>query len=176
LSVPDPDHLLDQADRLIASTGRGAARHVDLRRAISSAYYALFHAVTAQATDELVGRSHRQTQRYRRVYRCVEHKALRKLFGDIVKPTLPRKYANHAPDGGFGHGLEYFATTLVQLQDQRHLADYDPLFPVTRGGAIGTVQKAREALERFRDSEPARRRELLTLVLFPPREVQEPEI
>ena len=55
MSVPDPDHLLDQADRLIASTGGGTARQVDLRRAISNAYYALFHAVTAQAVDDLVG-------------------------------------------------------------------------------------------------------------------------
>jgi hypothetical protein len=101
MSVPDPDHLLEQADRLIASTGGGAARHIDLRRAISNAYYALFHAVTAQAADDLVGSSYRQTPRYRLVYRSVEHQALRKLCEEIVKPTLKREYSNFRPDGSF---------------------------------------------------------------------------
>lgn len=121
MSVPDPNHLLDQADRLIVSTGGGTARHVDLRRAISNAYYALFHAVTAQAVDDLVGSRHRQTARYRLVYRSVEHKGLRRLCEDVVKPTLPRRYY-------------------------------------------------------FRKAEQALRRDLLTLVIFPPRELQEPEV
>jgi hypothetical protein len=87
MSIPDPDHLLDQAERLIASTGGGTARHVDLRRAISNAYYALFHAVTAQTVDDFIGSSHRKTQKYRLVYRSIEHRALRDLCEDIVNPS-----------------------------------------------------------------------------------------
>jgi uncharacterized protein (UPF0332 family) len=176
MSVPDPDHLLDQADRLIVSTGGGTARHVDLRRAISNAYYALFHAVTAQAVDDLIGSRHRQTTRYRLVYRSVDHKTLRRLCEDVVKPTLPRRYSNYAPDGGFGPDLKFLATTLVQLQNQRHRADYDPLFAATRSSAIATVQKARKALVHFRKAEQALRRDLLTLAVFPPREFQEPDV
>ena len=175
MSVPDPDHLLDQADRLIASTGGGTARQVDLRRAISNAYYALFHAVTAQAVDELVGSSHRQTTRYRLVYRSVEHKALRDLCEDIVKSSLPRKYSSYEPDGGFGPDLQIFATTLAKLQDLRHLADYDPLFRATRSSAVDTVKIGRKALVHFRQADAGRRRDLLTLVIFPPREFRRPE-
>lgn len=141
MSVPDPDHLLDQAERLIASTGGGAARHVDLRRAISNAYYALFHAVTAKAVDDLLGTRDRRSPRYRLVYRSVEHKALRKLCEDIVKPSLPRRYSKFAPDGGFGEDLKSFAKTLLELQNQRHLADYDPLFGAKRSSAVKMVTR-----------------------------------
>lgn len=170
MSVPDPDHLLDQAERLIASTGGGAARHVDLRRAISNAYYALFHAVTAKAVDDLVGTRDRRSPRYRLVYRSVEHKALRKLCEDVVKPTLPRRYSKFAPDGGFGEDLKSFAKTLLELQ-----ADYDPLFAATRSSAVKMVEKSREALSQFRRADENLRRDFLTLAIFPPREVQEPE-
>ena len=61
MPVPNPDHLLDQADRLITSQGRGAPRQADLRRAISTAYYSVFHAIVTNATDDLVGSTQRQT-------------------------------------------------------------------------------------------------------------------
>src|SRR5262245_20158318 len=109
MSIIDPDHLLDQADRLIASTGGGAPRQVDLRRAISNAYYALFHAVTTEAADDLVGRTHRQSPRYQLVYRSIEHRSLLRLCEDIVKTSLPAKYAGHEPTGGFGQDLQAFA-------------------------------------------------------------------
>lgn len=173
MSVPDPDHLLDQADRLIASTGGGTARQVDLRRAISSAYYALFHAVVTEATDDFVGRTHRQTPRYMLVYRSVGHKSLRRLCEDIVKENLPSRYSRFAPEGGFGPDLQFFANTLVELQDRRHLADYDPLLRATRSTAVLTVQRSRDALERLRDSNRTLRRALLTLVIFPPRQVHQ---
>src|SRR5262245_51143228 len=120
MSVLDPDHLLDQAERLIASTG-ATARQVDLRRAISSAYYALFHAVATEAADDLMGRTHRQAPRYRIVYRSIEHKALLRLCGDIVKTTLPERYSGYEPSGGFGPDLQAFADAFVELQEKRHL-------------------------------------------------------
>lgn len=176
MSVPDPDHLLDQADRLIASTGGGTARQVDVRRAISNAYYALFHAVMTEATDDLVGRTHRQTPRYMLVYRGVDHRTLRRLCEDIVKQNLPGRYSRFAPEGGFGPDLQFFAKTLVDLQDSRHLADYDPLSRATRSNAARMVQRARDALQRFRHVSRVPRRAFLTLVIFPPRQIhQEPE-
>jgi hypothetical protein len=42
--VIDPDHLLKQAQRLARPPRPGAPRQADLRRAVSSAYYAIFHA------------------------------------------------------------------------------------------------------------------------------------
>lgn len=78
MAVLNPDHLLEQADRLLAPPGGGAPRQVDLRRAISNAYYSLFHAVLTDAADDFVGSTHRQSPRYALVYRSVDHKSLRK--------------------------------------------------------------------------------------------------
>jgi hypothetical protein len=73
MPIPNSDHLLDQATRLIAPTASGVPRQADLRRAISTAYYGLFHAVCAAAADEFVGTGQRTSGRYSLVYRRVEH-------------------------------------------------------------------------------------------------------
>jgi len=169
MPVLDPDQLLEQADRLVASTGGGTPRQVDLRRAISNAYYALFHAVTAEAADDLVGRTHRHTPRYQLVYRSVEHKSLLRLCEDIGKTTLPARYSDYEPPGGFGPDLQFFADAVVDLQEKRHLADYDPLFRVTKSDAILAVEKGRAALARFSAASRIPRRAFLCLVLFSPR-------
>jgi hypothetical protein len=149
MSILDSDHLLDQAGRLIASTGGGAPRQVDLRRAISTAYYALFHAVTAEAADDLVGRTHRQSPRYQLVYRTIEHRSLLRLCEDIIKTTLPARYAGYEPAGGFGPDLQAFADAVIDLQEKRNRADYDPLFRVTRSEAFLAIEIGRTALARF---------------------------
>ena len=48
MPIPNPEHLLDQAERL-AATGTGAPRQTNLRRAISAAYYAVFHRTLVDA-------------------------------------------------------------------------------------------------------------------------------
>jgi hypothetical protein len=168
MSVPDPEHLLDQAARLIASTS-GTARQVDLRRAISGGYYALFHAVATEAADDFVGRTHRQTPRYRLLYRSVEHRSLVRLCGDIGKTKLPEKYAGYEPSGGFGPDLQAFADAFVDLQEKRHLADYDPLFHVNKSEALLAVETSRLALVRFRNANRSLRKAFLSLAVFSPR-------
>jgi uncharacterized protein (UPF0332 family) len=168
MAVVDPDQLLEQADRLVAWSD-GAPRQIDLRRAISNAYYALFHAVTTEAADDVVGRTHRQTPRYQLVYRRVEHRSLLRLCEDVVKSTLPAKYSDYEPAGGFGADLQFFAGALVDLQEKRHLADYDPLFRVTKSEAVLAVETGRTALVRFRNANRTQRKAFVSLVLFAPR-------
>ena len=127
MAVLNPDHLLDQADRLITPPGGGAPRQADLRRAISNAYYAVFHAVVTQAADDFVGKSHRASPRYALVYRSVDHQSLRKLCKDVKKTTLPAKYSEYSPRGGFGPDL-------IALVSVRRLCESDE--SVGRGGLL----------------------------------------
>lgn len=76
MPAPNPEHLLDQADHLIAPPAIGAPRHTDLRRAISNAYYAVFHTVLAQAADTFVGKTNRKSELYALLYRSIDHGAL----------------------------------------------------------------------------------------------------
>jgi len=169
MPVPNPDHLLDQADRLIAPQGRGAPRQADLRRAISAAYYSVFHAIVTNATDDLVGSTQRQTPRYALIYRHIEHKALRSLCEDVKKPSLPARYSKLAPTGGFGPDLIGVAAAVLDLQEKRHLADYDPLFRVGISDAALAVATGRTALVRFRNAPSEPKKVFLSLLVFSPR-------
>ena len=169
MALPNPDHLLDQADRLTAPLGPGAPRHTDLRRAISSAYYGVFHAVVAAAADDFAGRTKRGTPRYALVYRSVQHKALQNLCKGVAKSNLPTKYQDHVPKGGFGADLEAFANTVVELQEKRHKADYDPLYRASISDAVLAVATGRTALSLLTNANRTRKKAFLSLVVFSPR-------
>lgn len=169
MALLNPDHLLEQADRLAAPPGVGAPRQADLRRAISSAYYGVFHAVVTGAADVFVGRRYRDTPRYALVYRSVDHRSLRRICEDVVKTPLPEKYSKYEPSGGFGPDLKALATAVVELQEKRHAADYDPLSRVKMSDAVLAVATARSALDRFGSASNTRQKAFLSLVVFSPR-------
>jgi hypothetical protein len=62
-----------------------------------------------------------------------------------------------------------FATAVVELQEKRQAADYDPLTRFRASDAIAAIRAARAALRRFETASAARRKAFLTLLLFPPR-------
>jgi len=165
----NPDHLLDQADRLITPPGGGAPRQADLRRAISNAYYAVFHSVIARAADQVVGKTDRANPRYTLVYRSIDHQSLRKICDDIRKTTLPTKYSTYSPRGGFGFDLVALANAVIDLQEKRHLADYDPQFRVRMSDAVLAVATSREAIVRFESANRTARKTFLLLLTFSPR-------
>jgi hypothetical protein len=169
MPVVNPAHLLDQADWLSAPSRRGAPRQADLRRAISSAYYAVFHRVMTETADQFVGRTLRNTRRYALVYRSVEHRTLKGVCDEVRKQTLPKKYAPFVPAGGFDAQLSAFATASIDLQELRHSADYDPYEHVTVADAMSAIATARQALASFEAASPVARRVFLTLLAFPPR-------
>jgi hypothetical protein len=102
LAAVSPLHLLEQADVLMRAQGGGPPRQANLRRAISSAYYAVFHAIATAAADAFVGRAHRRAPRYALAYRHIEHKRLKDVCEGLAKQTVVGKYARHQPPGGFG--------------------------------------------------------------------------
>jgi hypothetical protein len=170
MPVLNPDHLLEQADRLATPLASGGApRQADLRRAISNAYYSVFHALLTDAVDHFVGRTRRQTPIYGLVYRSIEHRSIPRLCEDIMKPRLPDKYSKYEPAGGFGPDLTAVATAVVDLQEKRHLADYDPLFRVDLSDAVLAVATSRSALLRLRNANRSRRNIFLALLVFAPR-------
>src|SRR5205085_11520225 len=134
-----PEHLFEQADKLRAPPPAGAPRQVDIRRAISAAYYGIFHATVAAAADQFVGVTKRSTSQYGLVYRSVDHSWLRTLCEEVQKPTLRAKYAPHAPPNGFGPNIIAFAAAVLELQQKRYAADYDPMIRVKASDAVLAV-------------------------------------
>lgn len=93
MSPPRFEDLFKQADALVAQ-----GRQADLRRAISAAYYGLFHFVLTEAADMVVGNADQSSARYSLVYRSVDHKRLLQLSAQLTNPqNLPL-----VPPGGLG--------------------------------------------------------------------------
>jgi hypothetical protein len=168
VAILNPEHLFEQASTLTLRS-RGRPRQADIRRAISAAYYGIFHAIITAAADQFVGGTNRTRRRYGLVYRSVGHAWLRDLCKEVQKQTLPQKFKAYEPHGGFGPNIIAFASAVVELQEKRHAADYDPMIRVNRSDAILAVETARAALRRFRRTTAAGRVAFLSLLLFPPR-------
>ena len=118
---PLPDHLFDQADHLTSGV---PSRPTDLRRAISNAYYGLFHFAITAAADMVLGAANQATARYALVYRSVDHAHLRNLC-DQVRATNPQKVAL-VPVGGFG-SIADFARITLNLYELRKFCRLRPV-------------------------------------------------
>jgi DNA-binding transcriptional LysR family regulator len=169
MPILNVEHLLDQAVRLIRPSSAGQRRQVDLRRAISSAYYSVFHAMLTAASDAFVGRTHRTSPRYALVYRGIDHRELRTLCEVARKHPPPLKYRPYVPLSGFGLDLRTFASAVIELQDARHEADYDPRPRVRSSDVTAAIDLARTGLGHWNEAQQDEKVMFLTLLTFPPR-------
>lgn len=157
----DANQLLIVAAQLADAPTRGAPQQAKLRRAISTAYYALFHRLAAGAADLLVGSNARGTQRYLIVYRSFEHRRIADVCRQIGNGAL-RTEAGRP----FDATLQECATAFVELQQNRHEADYDPFARIALSDAKTAVAKANTAIQRLNNSPEAERLLFLTLLHF----------
>ena len=152
--------LLEVAESLASGSGLGRPRQVELRRAVSTAYYALFHTLANHCADLLVGvRSATQTnQAWRQAYRALDHgEVKRKCTQGPGKPIL---------DGSFPAGIRDFARQFVKMQEVRHKADYDPFEPFTRSGVTQLIEETKTAITDFENVPSRDRRAFAVFVLF----------
>jgi uncharacterized protein (UPF0332 family) len=168
VAILNPDHLFEQAEKLITPQA-GRPRQVDVRRAISAAYYAIFHAILTAATDQFIGVANRDESRYGLVYRSVDHGWLRKLCEEVQKPTPSSRFRRYVPAAGFGANIVAFAAAAEDLQEKRHSADYDVMTRMNRSDASLAISTARAALGRLNNASQPERLAFLSLLLFPPR-------
>jgi uncharacterized protein (UPF0332 family) len=144
--------------RQLAQLHQRRPRQADLRRAISTAYYALFHGLAETAADRLIGSTsevHR-TPAWRRVYRALNH-------SEAKKACVRSGQSNSSGD------LLIFTTTFPDLQDLRHQADYDPNVRFQHSFVVAQVDEAEEALAALQRVGKAEQLDFITLALGFPR-------
>jgi uncharacterized protein (UPF0332 family) len=127
------EDLLDQAYHL-ANLESGEPKQASLRRAVSTAYCALFHL----PIDEAVGNWGVPRQR-NVLARTFDHGKMKGVCDDHVKSF----YSSSQPPSGIQ--LKNVAHTFVPLQEKRHTADYDNAFVWSRINAIGAIDMASAA-------------------------------
>lgn len=136
--------------------GGSRPREADLRRAVSTMYYALFHALCQNCADAFVGtRSADRSQRaWRQVYRSVMHKTAKNRLSDQnVMKEFPKD-------------IEDFGNTFVNAQFKRTLADYDPWFRTVRSEVLTDIATAEIAIRKLKQSPIKDRRALAVWVML----------
>ena len=150
--MPKPTDLLDAAQGL-ATVDRGRPRQANLLRAMSTVYYALFHALARTCADCLIGTGQRRSRAWAQVYRAVEHSA--------VKEACKHDTMLRFPDA-----VQNFADLFVEMQIARHRADYDPRTNVSRVQVGRGIELARRVIDDFNDVALPDRRAFAAYVLL----------
>ena len=134
--------LLAQA-RGLATRERKRPRQASLRRAVSTAYYGLFHFLIQEASGFLVGTVPRRAAHRRALARAFDHAQMRRASRDFEagRPGPWLRAAGEVPSG-----LREVASGFAELQRLRHLADYDPSTTWSRAIAMSAVGRAERAV------------------------------
>jgi len=127
------EDLIEQAHHL-ACREKTKPRQASLRRAVSTAYYALFHLLIREA----VANWKRSDQRLE-LARAFDHGRMKKASQQVANRKSPGARAQIVA------GLRQVASAFAQLQESRHLADYDGSKKWSRTGALKAVNRARAA-------------------------------
>jgi hypothetical protein len=109
------DDLIATA-KFLANGNQGKPMQAYLRRATSTAYYALFHTLAQSCADLLIGSagSKRSKPAWNQVYRALEHGSAKQACQN--KQVIAK----------FPKEIQDFANMFVMMQIERHDADYDP--------------------------------------------------
>ena len=148
----NPRDLIETARRLTQS-GAALPSQADLRRAVSTAYYALFHCLAATAADLLTGGGDRGPE-WHQVYRALEH--------GKAKRACRQREALRA----FPMEIHSFAKTFVEFQDARHEADYALEGQYIEVNVLAIINRAEGAISRFEQVDVRHRRGFAVHVLF----------
>ncbi len=138
-----PRDLLTLADRLAGLEHR-RPKQASLRRSVSSAYYALFHLLTAGSTKLFAPNLHPASAV--RLQRWFDHGEMRRVCVSFSTTTTSRAISGilqAAPSAD----LQFVARTFVRLQAARHEADYDLATRWTRSTALDFLQVAKDAFD-----------------------------
>jgi uncharacterized protein (UPF0332 family) len=133
--MPFPQHLLEQA-QLLANLDRKRPRQASLRRAVSTAYYALFHLLTTAAVANW-----KKPRQRAALARAFEH---RKMNDACVK-TRGKQFPN--PNLASAGHLRTVADTFIKLQQFRHTADYDNSKKWARTEVLAHIELAAAAFD-----------------------------
>jgi hypothetical protein len=107
-----------------------------LRRAVSAAYYAVFHFLISEATSNWGNASLRAA-----LGRAYEHGLMRAASNRILDTT---KFPFSGEDPTTVSNLRFVARTFTQLQEDRHFADYNLTKDLESAEAVAQVKSAED--------------------------------
>ena len=155
-----PLDFIATARDLAGANRKGRPREINLRRAVSTTYYALFHCLASCCADAIAGgsRANRSPSAWNQAYRALEHGTTRKRCERQCRiKEFPSEIRN-------------FAQQFADLQIKRHKADYDPDARFSENEVIQVILEAENVIRRFTMAPLKDRRAFAVYVLLPIRE------
>ena len=153
------EHLLALA-RASLESGSGRPSQAVLCRAVSTVYYAMFHALARSGADLLIGKTPaaRNKQAWRKTYRSLEH-------GRANAACENKKAMRQFP-----RAIRNFGGIFSDMQSRRHQADYDPLIRFTKIEVMADIGRVAKAIADFDRLDNRDKRAFCAHVLFRVRE------
>jgi hypothetical protein len=150
----DPLELIDTCYKLVPQAATPPPSQADMRRAISTAYYAVFHTLAASNAELIAGQPQSSMSSYawQRVYRRLDHGRAQ---------TNLRAALNLLSQTG-----ENFARTFIDLQALRQEADYNPNASISRSDTLNIIAQAETAISDFAHLPQEERRLLAAQSMF----------
>ena len=150
-------HLIDAARTLAGVSGAatpGRPRQAMLKRAVSTTYYAMFHALCESNANALIGMAPtgEDVVLWTQTYRALDHRPAKDRL-------LSFRQQSSTPE------IRNFASAFGTLQEQRLAADYNPRSVFTRSRVVRSIVRAEAVIQPF-DNLSARQRRLLATHLL----------
>jgi len=141
--------LLRQAYDLATRDPR-KPKQVNLRRAVSAAYYSMFHLLVDQACRVILGARHEQSS-YRNVLgRAFSHSTMKSACASFAGGTLKASVAKGLPTSFAAPvAISNFAELFVVAQLSRHTADYDLGETYSRSDVLKLIEEIERATADF---------------------------
>jgi hypothetical protein len=145
--------LLAQAENLARFDAK-KPKQANLRRAISSAYCGVFHLLVDEACRVQVGAHHNQAKFRHVLGRAFAHGPMKDACRSFAGGTLKKSVAKGLPPGfTIPPDIRALAQTFVEMQNARHLADYDLTERFTRSDVLALIVEVRRLSDTFRNLE-----------------------
>jgi uncharacterized protein (UPF0332 family) len=132
-----PDDLIQHAIFLSELNLPHEPKQVDLRRAVSAAYYGLFHLLTTEAAQNWKHQSQRD-----RFARMFDHGRMKACSSKVSARPLPVEPA----ESRIAKDLKLVANSFLKLQQARHTADYDNSKVWSRTQVREVISEAEDAI------------------------------
>jgi uncharacterized protein (UPF0332 family) len=143
------NELLAQAGMLARREPR-KPRQASLRRSISASYYSVFHFLIEECTRIAVGTAHDRARFRQFAGRAFVHGKMKSVCEEFTK-NLPKsellKPFWSMYQVSTNMQIKTIAQNFIDLQEQRHSADYDLSWYFTRDEATTSIDKAQEIMD-----------------------------
>jgi hypothetical protein len=163
--VPDSSDLLDVARLLSTAGAQTRSTDAELRRAVSSVYYAVFHTILRAAAQRFIGSDQEETAAYGILYRSFDHRHMKMVCEALRGPTLRDKYKRPLRRTSVSRDMRDFAEIFPALQDARHLADYDPTTRFLASDVLSLIDVADSAIAAFERATAEEQTDILALLM-----------